>query len=229
MDEKLRKLEKEWSGKLITSDYEVVSILGQGAYGSVVRVQNTTNPTEQYAVKIIKREKLGKPGSKQFKLYNRLMTEKKITGLINQENILSCKKFINEKSNPFVFMFLDICNNGELDQYIKNQYLKKKIQIREGEAIHLLGSISNGFKVLNWYNIMHRDVKPANILVKDGVIKIADFGGMRFGSKQTGTVFGTRKYLAPEILQIYVSTLKNKHHEIKGNTHFYDSRVDVFS
>ena len=74
----------------------------------------------------------------------------------------------------------------------------------------------SAFKDLNTYSIYHRDIKPDNILIKDGKLKLADFGFCkRMGSLDdlTQTVLGSPVYMAPEIL----------------NGDLYNSKADIWS
>lgn len=66
---------------------------------------------------------------------------------------------------------MEFCNDGDLDAYVK----KKRFLVEE-EAVEILCELINGFKHLYNHNIIHRDLKLANILRHDGVTKIADFG-----------------------------------------------------
>ena len=100
-----------------------------------------------------------------------------------------------------MFLVTQFCNGGDLQQQIQNQ------NIAEGEAVVFLKQILNGFKVYHFFysqglhevGAMHRDFKAANVLLHDGVCKIADLGF----SKQMGpnsittTVLGTSLTMAP--------------------------------
>jgi serine/threonine protein kinase len=70
----------------------------------------------------------------------------------------------------------------------------------EFKAIYYFKQIINAFKTLTKYNIMHRDLKPDNILLHNGIIKLADFGfckTLRNAQDLTQTMLGSPIYMAP--------------------------------
>ena len=72
-------------------------------------------------------------------------------------------------------MFLEYCNGGSLEEYLK----KNAGSLSEDETILVMGELLEAFMEMNEKNLMHRDIKPANILIHNGKIKIADFGFSR--------------------------------------------------
>lgn len=72
--------------------------------------------------------------------------------------------------NNFYFVY-EYCNGGTLESL-----LKKQGPLSQKAALNYFSQIVDAFKVLNKNNIMHRDLKPDNILIHEGVLKIADFG-----------------------------------------------------
>lgn len=76
--------------------------------------------------------------------------------------------FLSEKTT---FIAMEYCNGGDLEGY-----LEKKKRLTEDEATNFLKQIINGFKGLHEVNAMHRDFKVANVLLHDGICKIADLG-----------------------------------------------------
>lgn len=66
---------------------------------------------------------------------------------------------------------MEFCNGGDLEGY-----LDKKKRLTEDEATTFLKQIVNGFRGLHEVNAMHRDFKVANVLIHNGIAKIADLG-----------------------------------------------------
>jgi serine/threonine protein kinase len=91
-------------------------------------------------------------------------------------------------------MILDLCD-GDLEQHIE-----KEKSLSESEAIYFMKQIANGFQELNKWRIMHRDFKPANVMLQGDVIKIGDFGFAKMGATITNTGLGTPVTMAPELL-----------------------------
>ena len=92
---------------------------------------------------------------------------------------------------------MQYCNGGDLEGY-----LEKKKRLVEDEATRFLKQIINGFKGLHEVNAMHRDFKVANVLLHDGVAKIADLGFAKQMTRNvTATILGTSLTMAPQLLE----------------------------
>ena len=113
-------------------------------------------------------------------------------------------------SNNYYLVY-EFCNGGTLAEYIK-----AKKRLSEEEAIKIFLQIRSAFETLSAENILHRDMKPTNILFHNGVIKVADFGFCKELLKETDmaqTMVGSPIYMAPEVLKGLI----------------YDSRADIWS
>lgn len=85
-----------------------------------------------------------------------------------------------------IYMFLEYCNDGDLNNYMSKKKDKRLSEVfyinfivLQLETVIFLKHIVQGFKVLYSSKIIHRDIKPENILLHDGIAKISDFGFAR--------------------------------------------------
>ena len=100
--------------------------------------------------------------------------------------------------NNFYFVY-EFCNGGSLDVL-----LKKEGPLPEKKAVEFLRQILDAFRLLSKNNIMHRDLKPDNILIHNGSLKLADFGfckPLEHKNDLAQTMLGSPIYMAPEVLK----------------------------
>ena len=82
--------------------------------------------------------------------------------------------------------------------------LAKEKKLPEPKALHIFKQLLDAFKILNKYNIMHRDMKPDNIFFHNGIIKLGDFGfckNLSSAEDMAKTMLGSAIYVAPEVLK----------------------------
>ncbi|WP_372366888.1 protein kinase [Candidatus Uabimicrobium sp. HlEnr_7] len=177
---------ESWSPPKMMGKYEILSELGRGGMGAVYLAYDS-NLQRKCAIKVIL-SKDDKEAIKRFQL------EAKAVAQIDHLNII---KIHDIQEQPHHFFVMDYVEGIPLNQYTINLPIKKKIE--------LFAKICDAIVYAHKKNILHRDLKPANILVrKDGEPVIVDFG-LAKNSKQendltkTGEIFGTLKYMAPEI------------------------------
>lgn len=115
-----------------------------------------------------------------------------------------------KKSSSCYYVFLEYCEGGDLAKYIKTRG-----KIPEREALEFFYQIIKGFRTIVKRSLIHRDLKPANIFLKDGKIKIGDFGLAKLlrPHVMTATFAGSPLNMAPEVLQ----------------SKEYDNRADIYS
>jgi serine/threonine-protein kinase ULK/ATG1 len=89
----------------------------------------------------------------------------------------------------------EYCEGGDL-----HTFLKSRGSIPEVDALKVMMEVLEGFKALRFHKVLHRDLKLANILLKEGHIKIADFGFSKI-SEEAITVLGSPLNMAPEVLR----------------------------
>lgn len=120
-------------------------------------------------------------------------------------NFLETKAWFYDEGERTLIMITDLCDHGELDDQIYKA-IETGMRFEEATAKRVLAQIVNGLVTLLQKNIMHLDLKPANILVdSSGQVKIADFGlAVQNENANKGQAIGFRgtlRYMAPEMLQ----------------------------
>ncbi len=177
-------------GKRLDGRYEIHEILGVGGMAVVYKAyDNLENKT--VAVKILKQEY-----AKNEEFLRRFKNESKAISLLSHQNIVK---------------IFDV-SFGDIIQYIVMEYidgitLKEYIE-REGcltwkDAVHFTLQILRGLQHAHDRGIVHRDVKPQNIMVlPDNTIKVTDFGIARFARSEQKTItdkaIGSVHYISPE-------------------------------
>jgi serine/threonine-protein kinase ULK/ATG1 len=109
------------------------------------------------------------------------------------------------------YLVYEYCNGGTLADLIRSQG-----PLPLNQALAYFQQLREAYRVLHAAHILHRDLKPGNILFHDGVVKLADFGFCKELGREremTATMVGSPLYMSPEIL--------------KGLP--YDARADVWS
>ena len=134
------------------------------------------------------------PGS-----FNRFKNEATAAGNLRHENIVTVHEFGLEGQTPFLVM--EYLDGEDLQQLIKKQAPMSLYQ-----KVRLMDKVADGLHFAHRQGVLHRDVKPANIMVlRNGAVKIMDFGIARLLQDQSprltqqGYLIGTVVYMAPEL------------------------------
>ncbi|BDC50152.1 protein kinase [Bryobacterales bacterium F-183] len=176
--------------------YRVLGELGRGAMGIVYRAQDPAI-NRVIAIKSIRLNEMTDP-EERARLRDRLFREAQSAGILSHPNIVTIYDILEEDGLAYIFME---CVNGKpLDDIL-----------RSGEPldgpllIDLLGQTAAALDYAHRKGIIHRDVKPANVMVhEDSVAKVCDFGIAKITSSQmtqTGVMMGTPSYMSPELIR----------------------------
>ena len=170
-------------------DLNYVKTLGEGSFGVVYLVKEKAAVT-YYALKRIKMNKVEK---ENFSSY--IEMEKKILLQIEHPFIVKLIKTLKDKNAIY---FLEEYING----IALSRILQRKGRFEKKITQFYIGSLLICVEYLNQKHIIHRDIKPDNILIlNNGYIKLIDFGTSKIIEKNmTTTVIGSPLYMAPEIL-----------------------------
>ncbi|KAL9678949.1 hypothetical protein QQ045_016801 [Rhodiola kirilowii] len=175
-------------------DYKVGRQIGSGSFSVVWLAKHSVLGTE-VAIKEIVTQRLNK------KLQESLMSEIYILKKISHPNIIHLHDIIEMPGK--IHLVLEYCKGGDLSVYI-NRHGK----VPEATAKHFMQQLAAGLQLLRDHNVIHRDLKPQNLLLSTNddkaVLKIADFGFARSLQPRglAETLCGSPLYMAPEIMQM---------------------------
>jgi len=173
------------------NNFTILSLLGEGGMGSVFKAMDGT--LDRYvALKILKKE-ISANAEEQAKLEE----EAQMTATINHPHVV--KVFDFGQDHGQFYLAMELVEKGSLDQLMTVQRRVAEIQMLE-VAIQ----IARGLEAALDAGLIHRDIKPGNILFADPhTAKLVDFGlaiVMDEGAQSKGEIWGTPYYIAPEKL-----------------------------
>ena len=178
------------------SHYQIIEKLGAGGMGVVYKAQDTTLD------RFVALKFLPKHLSESQENKARFMQEAKATAALNHPNILGVYEI--DEIDGSLFFAMELIVGKTLKSHIAS--LKSATGIPLDQAINWAKEIAAGLRAAHEKNIIHRDVKPENVmLTKDGHLKIMDFGIAKLkgstGMTKTGSSMGTLAYMSPEQAQ----------------------------
>lgn len=175
----------------IADRYEIVGFIGEGGMGSVYLARDL-KLERQIALK-----RLRQPGDADPIGIERFMREARAIAALNHRNIVTIYEMGEDVQGPFIAM--EYVSGGDLHQFIR-QSGKMAVE----QALALIRSVGQALAYAHRRSIVHRDIKPRNILLTDdGSPKLVDFGLARAPQiseeiSMTGYGLGTMAYMAPE-------------------------------
>ena len=186
---------------LLDERYEIIDTIGSGAYGVVVSARDTKTG-EMVAIKKIEK------AFEHSTFTKRTLRELKIMRLLNHENLIRIKNIQLPKSRE---EFDEIYVISELMETDLSSIIKSPQPLSDEHVQFFLYQILRGLKYMHSACILHRDLKPRNLLVNSNCdLKICDFGlarpfinEMKVTSSQMTDYVATRWYRAPEVLLTY--------------------------
>ena len=173
---------------VIADRYEVLGLLGAGGMGRVYRARDTSLD-EVIALKMLRKELAAQPG-----MLERFRDEVKIARRVTHANVVRTFDLGTHGDESFLTM-----------EYIEGRSLAQRLS--DGppafdETLRILRAVTAGMAAAHASAVLHRDLKPDNILVgKAGRIAVTDFGIARLAQTPSGTAeafIGTPAYMAPE-------------------------------
>ncbi|MCD8335184.1 MAG: Stk1 family PASTA domain-containing Ser/Thr kinase [Clostridiales bacterium] len=195
----------QYIGKMLNDRYEILDVLGVGGMAVVYKAM-CHRLNRLVAVKILKPELAADP-----EIRSRFHDESKAVGMMSHPNIVNVYD-VNQDGDIDYFV-MELVEGITLKQYIK----KRGGVLNWREALHFSTQIMQALGHAHSRGIVHRDIKPQNIMVlRDGSVKVADFGIAHIADSQrtmTKETLGSVHYISPE--------------QAKGSE--VDQRSDIYS
>ncbi len=185
--------------QVISNRYRLQQFLGRGAFGQVFAAEDIKFvPPKQVAIKIINPEFMGDPAVRED-----VRREAGVMARFNHPNILHVLDY--EVNSNLAYIVTDLAGGGSLSNRIQPDPTKPPIQLPLPEVVSLLEQIGSALDEAHKQGLVHRDIKPQNILIDNwGRPLLADFGlatalnGSQKSVMVMATTSGTPPYMAPE-------------------------------
>lgn len=195
----------KYIGKKLDGRYEIRELIGVGGMANVYKAYDVVE-ARTVAVKILREEYMNND-----EFMRRFRNESRAISLLDHPNIVKVYDVIF--SNRIQSIVMEYIDGITLKDYIDQEKV-----LRWKEAVHFTVQILRALQHAHDKGIVHRDIKPHNImLLSDGTIKITDFGIARFSRSTTKTItdkaIGSVHYISPE----------------QASGAFTDARSDIYS
>jgi serine/threonine-protein kinase len=194
----------QYIGRLLDNRYEILEILGTGGMAVVYKAR-CHRLNRLVAIKILKDE-----FARDEEFRRRFHAEGEAVAMLSHSNIVQVYDVSSTDSANYIVMEL-------VSGISLRQYMEKKGVLNWKETLHFAMQIAKGLEHAHSRGIVHRDIKPHNVMVlKNGSVKVMDFGIARVMSKSntlTKEALGSVHYISPE--------------QAKGG--YTDNRSDLYS
>jgi serine/threonine protein kinase len=177
-------------GRTIDGEFEVKELLGEGSYGSVYLCEEKSLK-RLVAIKMLKTELATQREIDAF------LGEARLMAGLNHPHVVQIYRFGEYEGRPFLVL-----------EYLRGKPLRQLVGSAAptyAVALEIMAQVALGLRALHEIGLVHRDLSSNNIMVsEDGTAKIVDLGMARksggLSSTQSGTIAGTIRYLAPEVI-----------------------------
>ncbi len=168
------------SNVVSTGDFNVIRVINKGGH-STVYLGRKNGSRELYAIKAISKATLS-----DLHMRQRVLHERQIMSLLDDKNPYVCRLCVAFRSSDYLFLVQEYVDGGDC-----NTLLRTCGPLLVQAALHLIAEISLGVGFLHQQQVVHRDLKPDNILISgEGHAKIADFGLSRKKQRNTSIMIG---------------------------------------
>lgn len=194
---------ERYIGKTLDNRYEILEIIGTGGMAVVFKAK-CHRLNRLVAVKMLKKDL-----SDDAEFRRKFHEESQSVAMLSHPNIMAVYDVSRGGDMDYIVMEL-------LDGITLKQYMERRGKLDWRETMHFITQIMRGLSHAHSRNLIHRDIKPQNIMVlRDGTVKVTDFGiaCLSNGSNPSNEAIGSVHYISPE--------------QAKGD--YTDNRSDIYS
>ncbi|MBN2346640.1 MAG: tetratricopeptide repeat protein [Candidatus Aminicenantes bacterium] len=185
-----------WKKKNYVSHYKLERQIGSGAMGVVWQATDLTGKKKSVALKLIREEHASDPVQRK-----RFLNEAYLVDRLDHPNII--RVFERGEYQQTLFIAMELLQGQTLSELIR-----EGVRLPLGECRRIMGQLADALAGIHAQGILHRDVKPANVMLTNGsaplTAKLLDFGLAQAPSltrlTETGEILGTVYYMAPELI-----------------------------
>jgi serine/threonine-protein kinase len=195
--------------ELLGDRYEILRKLGAGAFGEVYEARDTTLG-RKVAIKRIRLDAFAE-GPELEEVKQRFLQEAQVAANLRHPNVVTMHDIAAKESSSFMVMEL-------VEGRTLQALLRERGRLSLEQTLPLLSQAAAALDFAHSNGVIHRDVKPANLMIEpSGQVKVMDFGIAKAAASgnitRTGAILGTPNYMAPE--------------QARGGA--VDGRADLFS
>ena len=194
---------ERYIGKTLDNRYEILEIIGTGGMAVVFKAK-CHRLNRLVAVKMLKKDL-----SEDAEFRRKFHEESQSVAMLSHPNIMAVYDVSRGGDMDYIVMEL-------LDGITLKQYMERRGKLDWRETLHFITQIMRGLSHAHSRNLIHRDIKPQNIMVlRDGTVKVTDFGiaCLSNGKNPSNEAIGSVHYISPE--------------QAKGD--YTDNRSDIYS
>ncbi len=194
---------ERYIGKMLDNRYEILEVIGTGGMAVVFKAK-CHRLNRLVAIKMLKRDL-----SEDAEFRRRFHDESQAVAMLSHPNIMAVYDVSRRGDMDYIVMEL-------IDGITLKQYMERRGRLNWPESLHFISQIMKGLSHAHSRGIVHRDIKPQNIMVlRDGTVKVTDFGiaFLSNGSNPSNEAIGSVHYISPE--------------QAKGD--YTDNRSDIYS
>ena len=194
---------ERYIGKMLDNRYEILEVIGTGGMAVVFKAK-CHRLNRLVAIKMLKKDL-----SEDAEFRRRFHDESQAVAMLSHPNIMAVYDVSRGGDMDYIVMEL-------IDGITLKQYMERRGRLNWPEALHFITQIMKGLSHAHSRGIIHRDIKPQNIMIlRDGTVKVTDFGiaCLTNGANPTNEAIGSVHYISPE--------------QAKGD--YTDNRSDIYS